>query len=211
MAQVKIKHITKDFAITDLEGAIWKKASSVDVTTYWSGEKAPKERRFRAWLMWSDEYLYVRFVAPHIEPPVVSLKPDLSKKTMGLWDRDVCEIFIAPDKNVPNKYFEFEIAPTGEWVDLGIEVKPKERLTDSKYSSNMQSSAREISGVTYAALKIPFASLGRRPKTGDIWLGNLFRCIGQDPGRGYLAWQPTKTPKPNFHVPSAFGDFRFVK
>jgi alpha-galactosidase len=176
----------------------------------WSGEKAPGERRFWAWLLWSDKYLYARFVAPHAEPLVVNSKPDLTKKTMGLWERDVCEIFIAPDKTTPNKYFEFEIAPTGEWIDLGIEVTPKERLTDWKYSSKMQSAASDIKGETYLAIKIPFSSLGRTPKAGDVWLGNVFRCIGKDPTRGYLAWRPTKTPNPNFHVPSAFGEFHFI-
>jgi alpha-galactosidase len=211
MDRVEIAHISKDFSVKRLHDPVWQKAKAVEVTTYWSGETASEGRRFWAWLLWSDKFLYIRFVAPHAEPPVVNTKPDLSKKTIGLWERDVCEIFIAPDKMNPNKYFEFEIAPTGEWIDLGIEVTPKERLTDWKYSSRMQSAASDIKGETYAAIKIPFASLGRTPAAGDIWLGNIFRCIGKDPGRGYLAWRPTKTPEPNFHVPSAFGEFHFVK
>jgi hypothetical protein len=32
----------------------------------------------------------------------------------------------------------------------------------------------------------------------------LYRMEGKSP-RHYLAWSPTKTPKPNFHVPDAFG------
>ena len=211
MDRIEVVNISKDFSVNRLDDAVWQKARPVEVATYWSGEKAPEERRFWAWLLWSDKYLYVRFVAPHAEPPVVNTKPDLSKKTIGLWERDVCEIFIAPNKAVPNKYFEFEIAPTGEWIDLGIEVTATERLTDWKYASKMQSAASDIKGETYAAIKVPFASLGRTPKVGDIWLGNIFRCIGKDPDRGYLAWRPTKTPKPNFHVPSAFGEFRFIK
>jgi alpha-galactosidase len=211
MDRVEAAYISKDFSVKRLNDRMWKKATAVEVTTYWSGESAPAARRFRAWMLWSDEFLYVRFVAPHAEPAVVNKKPDLSKKTIGLWERDVCEIFIAPDKTNPNKYFEFEIAPTGEWIDLGIEVNPKERLTDWKYASKMQSAASDIRGETYAAIKIPFASLGRTPKAGDVWLGNLFRCIGKDRSRGYLAWRPTKTPTPNFHVPSAFGEFKFVK
>lgn len=206
-----VKHIAKDFAITALDHDSWRTATGIEVTTYWSGETAPEGRRFRAWLLWSDKFLYVRFLAPHTEPPVVSEKPDLSKKTIGLWERDVCEIFIAPDKMNRNKYFEFEIAPTGEWIDLGIEVTPTERLTDWKYTSKMQSAASDAKGETYAAIKVPFASLGRTPKPGDIWLGNIFRCIGKGPNRGYLAWRPTKTAHPNFHVPSAFGEFKFVK
>ena len=32
----------------------------------------------------------------------------------------------------------------------------------------------------------------------------LYRMEGRDP-RFYLAWSPPRTPKPNFHVPDAFG------
>ncbi len=39
--------------------------------------------------------------------------------------------------------------------------------------------------------------------------GNLFRCIGVGNER-YLAWQPTGTPEPLFHVPEAFGWIQFV-
>jgi hypothetical protein len=210
-APLQVKHISKDFEITKLDDAAWKKASEVSIAGYWSGEPAPTGRHVKTRLLWSNTALYVRFEANQAEPLVVSEKPDLRKKVRGLWDRDVCEIFIAPDKATPNKYFEFEIAPSGEWIDLGIEVRPKERITDWDYSSNMQSAARIEKNKVVMAIRIPFASLGKMPKAGDIWLGNLFRCVGKDPTRGYLSWQATKTPKPNFHVPSAFGEFQFIK
>lgn len=207
---VTIKHIAKDFAIESLDHALWKKASPVKVSTYWSGEAASQGRAFEARLLWSDTALYVRFDASQDEPLVVSEKPDLKKKVVGLWDRDVCEIFVAPDKNNRNKYFEFEIAPTGEWIDLGIEVTSQGRKTDFKYESGMTSAVRVEKDRLVMAIKIPFAALGARPKKNDVWLGNLFRCVGKDPTRGYLAWRPTKTEMPNFHVPEAFGEFRFA-
>jgi alpha-galactosidase len=210
MSPIEIHHIARDFVVT-LDDTAWNKAKNVVVRTYWSGAPVPQGRQFTANFLWSDTALYVRFDATQTEPLVVSDNPDLSKKVKGLWDRDVCEIFIAPDKDASNKYFEFEVAPTGEWIDLGIEVTPKERLTDWEYSSKMGSAARTENGKVVMAIKIPFASLGKTPKAGDVWAGNIFRCVGKGPDRGYLAWRPTKTPKPNFHVPSAFGEFRFVK
>jgi hypothetical protein len=39
---------------------------------------------------------------------------------------------------------------------------------------------------------------------------NLCRCVGEDPDRGYLAWRPTHTAEPNFHVPTAFGTIVFT-
>ena len=206
---LSIRH-TKDFAIDDLDAAEWKKASETVITKYWSGASAPAGRGLRARMLWSKNALYVRFEADQNEPLVVSEKPDLSKKVRGLWDRDVCEIFIAPDAKNRNKYFEFEIAPTGEWIDLGLEVTPKERRTDWDYRSNMTSSARIDDRIIVMAIKIPFASLGKTPKAGDVWLGNLFRCVGKDPTRSYPAWQPTMTKEPAFHVPEKFGQFEFV-
>lgn len=210
-ARLEIKHIARNFDVNKLDAKEWLGAESVKIEQYWSGVSAPKGRQFSARFLWSDTALYVRFEANQTEPLVVSGKPELSKKTLKLWDRDVCEIFIAPDKTRRNKYFEFEIAPTGEWVDLGIEVTPSVRKTDWEYKSDVTSAARIDKDKVVMALKIPFASLGKTPKAGDVWLGNLFRCVGSGPTRGYLAWSPTKTEQPDFHVPAAFGEFRFVQ
>jgi hypothetical protein len=207
----EIIHIARDFTVGELDDPAWLKAKQVEVATYWSGEKAPKGRHFTARLLWSDRALYIRFEADQDEPLVVSTKPDLTRKTMNLWDRDVCEIFIAPNRSKPNKYFEFEVAPTGEWIDVGIEVLPHKRISDWKYASGMQTAARIEEGKVISAMRIEWAALGKSPVAGDQWLGNIFRCVGKDPGRGYLAWQPTMTPHPAFHVPSKFGKFVFVK
>lgn len=209
--RLQIAHIKDDFSIGELNSVWWDKASNVAVTKYWSGLAAPATRRFTARLLWSNTALYVRFEATQAEPLIVSESPDLTKKMRGLWDRDVCEIFIAPDKRERNKYFEFEIAPNGEWVDLGIEVTPSKRLTDWDYSSGMKSATFIEDEKLVMAIKIDWKALGKTPKAGDVWLGNLFRCVGKDPTRGYLSWQPTKTKEPSFHVPSRFGEFEFVK
>lgn len=210
MDRVDILHIPKDVRPGVLDHNFWDKAKVVRVDKYWSGVDAPKERSFDARLLWSDTRLYVRFDAEQHEPLVVSDDPDTSKKVLGLWDRDVCEIFIAPDRSMPDKYFEFEIAPTGEWVDLAIEVTPAERLTDRDYVSGMVAAAQVLPAKVIEIITIPFEAFGRKPMAGDIWLGNLFRCIGIGPTRGYLAWKPTLTETPSFHVPKAFGEFEFV-
>lgn len=210
-ARLSVAHVAKDISISSLNDPSWKKGKEILVSGYWSGKPAPAERQFKARLLWSDTALYVRFEANQSEPLVVSEHPDLTKKIRGLWDRDVCEIFIAPNKNDGNKYFEFEIAPTGEWIDLGIEVTSTERKTDWDYASGMTSAAKIGPGKVVMAITIPWAALGGKPKTGDVWLGNLFRCVGKDPTRGYLSWQPTETKEPSFHVPSRFGEFEFLR
>jgi hypothetical protein len=206
---VKIHH-TNDFLIGDLANENWKRADETPIGTYWSGEKAPDGRHFKANLLWSDTALYVRFVANQTEPLVVSEKANLGSKTMKLWDRDVCEIFIAPDRKEPRKYFEFEIAPNSEWIDLTIDLTSGERVTGWDFKSRMQSAAKIENGLVVMAIKVEWKSLGKMPKAGNVWLGNLFRCVGKDPTRGYLAWQPTLTKEPAFHIPEKFGQFEFV-
>jgi hypothetical protein len=207
---LKIRHAANDFAITDLSNSAWDIAQEVAVATYWSGEKAPVGRHFKTRLLWSNTALYVRFEANQDEPLIVSEKADLDSKTMKLWDRDVCEVFIAPDKSEPRKYFEFEVAPNGEWIDLTIDLTSGERITGWDFKSGMQSAAHVEKGKVVTAIKVEWKALGKTPKPRDIWRGNLFRCVGKDPTRGYLAWQPTFTKEPAFHVPEKFGEFRFV-
>lgn len=210
--RLTISYIADDFAIDRLDDPAWEGASQVLVSKYWSGQAAAKGREFLAKLLWSDTALYVRFQVSQNEPLVVSEKPDVSRKTVGLWDRDVCEIFIAPDTSQRKKYCEFEIAPTGEWIDLAIDATSQKRKTDLDYKSGMTSAARIEKDKVVMAIKIPWEAFGvAPPKIGNVWLGNLFRCVGKGKTRGYLAWQPTKTAKPNFHVPEKFGEFEFVK
>ncbi len=209
--KTNIAYIKKDFSVQELENEAWSKAKNVLVGKYWSGEDAPKGRQFKAKLLWSDTALYVRFEANQKEPLVVSENANLKSKTRGLWDRDVCEIFLAPDKDDFRKYFEFEIAPNGEWIDLGIHQKPDERIIDWDYNSGMKCFAKIEKDKVWMAIKIEWEAFGKTPKIGDIWLGNIFRCISKDPTRGYLAWSPTFTKEPSFHVPEKFGEFEFVK
>ena len=207
----KVIFTSTSFSITDLDHGAWKTAEPIAVGKYWSGETAPTGRHFEVRMLWSYAHLYVRFDAKQAEPLLVSEEPELHSKTLGLWDRDVVEIFIAPDRNEPGKYYEFEAAPNGEWVDLAIDLRAGERLTDAEYRSEMETASRISQGSIVISMKISWTALGRRPEVGDVWLGNLLRCVGCDPGRGYLTWSPTLTEAPNFHVPEHFGEFVFVK
>jgi Carbohydrate family 9 binding domain-like len=209
--RLTVAHITADFPITELDNKNWDAARKVSIDKYWSGKTAPAGRHAKARLLWSDTAIYIRFEADQTEPLIVSDTPNPSGKTMNLWDRDVCEIFIAPGKNNRRKYYEFEIAPNGEWVDVALEIVNGKRHSDFDYKSGMESAAKIGDKKVVMAIKVEWKALGKTPKAGDVWLGNLFRCVGKDPTRGYLAWQPTMTKNPNFHVPEKFGELEFVK
>ncbi|CAN5733451.1 hypothetical protein BH20ACI4_BH20ACI4_07710 [soil metagenome] len=209
--RVKVPRLEYSFPLFNFENKVWKKAGSAIIDKYWSGEYAPSNRHTEAKFLWSNRHFYVRFQANQNEPLVVSEKPNLTTKTRGLWDRDVCEIFLAPDKTAPRKYFEFEIAPNGEWIDLGIFQKPDERITDWDYVSGMKSAAKIEKDKIVMAIMVEWKAFGKQPKAGDVWLGNIYRAVGAGETRGYLAWSPTETKEPAFHVPEKFGEFEFVK
>jgi len=206
----KIHHIAKDFPAIELDNPTWKKTTELKVTTYWNGIEAPAGRQFAVRMLWSDSALYVRFEAMQADPVVVSDKPVLAKKTMKLWERDVCELFLAPDKNEPRYYPEFEIAPTGEWLDLVVDWR-NEEPRDWEYLSGMEPASRIEKDKVTMGFKIPWKAFGGKPAVGDVWLGNLYRAVGSGDTRGYLAWSPTMTKEPQFHVPEKFGEFIFVK
>ena len=88
---------------------------------------------------------------------------------------------------------------------------PDKRETNFDFNSQMQTAARIEKDQVLMSIKIHWKAFGKIPQAGEIWLGNLFRCVGKDANRGYLAWRPTATETPNFHVPEAFGEFEFVE
>ena len=119
----------------DFANNFWEQCAPVTIAHEWSGAPAPLERHAEVRLCWSDEALHVRFVGNQHEPLIVSKSPVLDRKTVGLWDGDVVELFVAPNIDEPERYFEFEVAPTGEWVDLGIAITASGRETDWDYAS----------------------------------------------------------------------------
>ena len=202
---IEALHTAADVAPQSLDHSDWKKARPVQIDRHWSGHPAPSARHAEARILWSSKALHVRFLCHQEEPLVVSSSPQTTKKTMGLWDRDVCEIFIAPDPNAVERYVEFEAAPTGEWLDVAIHWSPGKRESDWAFHSHMTTAAKVEKGRVTIAMRIPWNHWIHQPQAGERWRVNLFRCVGSDPGRGYLAWHPTRTPQPNFHVPQAFG------
>jgi hypothetical protein len=61
-----------------------------------------------------------------------------------------------------------------------------------------------------AEVAIPMKTLTDRFDPKTAWRVNFYRCEGLDPQRAYLAWRPTHSAQPNFHVPESFGVLRFA-
>ncbi len=93
------------------------------------------------------------------------------------------------------------------WVDLDIFPGGRADL-----KSGLQRSVvlDKESRIWTAVLSIPMKSLTAKFDPTAIWRANFYRVEGRKEPRAYLAWQPTQTPQPNFHVPKAFGKLRFA-
>ena len=206
---VLARFVERPVAESDFENQIWQECQPVRITHLWSGEPAAGSRHAEARIGWSREALHVRFVGAQQEPLVVSANPVTDRKTLGLWDRDVCEIFLAPDPTNSARYFEFEAAPTGEWVDLGITLTASGRETDWDFASGFTTAAKLDREQLLVGMRIPWSDALPKPQPGTVWRVNLFRCVGPESPERYLAWRPTRTPEPNFHVSEAFGSLKF--
>lgn len=205
---IQALHVGEDIGPDQFQDTAWGKAQPVFLTRFWSGKEAPVGSHAEARILWSDESLNVQFVCNQDQPLIVSQNPQLDQKTIGLWDRDVCEIFIAPFPDQPHQYFEFEAAPTGEWVDLAVSFNETNRENDFDFLSGITVAANVSDDRVIIGMRIPWSPSIPKPQPGDQWRANLFRCVGLGNER-YLAWQPTGTEEPNFHVPEAFGWLRF--
>src|SRR5574338_1221335 len=133
-----IQQISSDINVTDQGNEFWNSADDLPIERYWSGGEAPASRHCYVRGLWSDAGLYVRFAANRGEPLVVNEWPDVSQKNIGLWDRDVCELFVAPRADAPQQYLEFEVAPTGEWLDVAIDLTSGTRVNDWEFESGMR-------------------------------------------------------------------------
>ncbi len=96
----------------------WERSPRLSFNTDWQGKSADPERETEVQLLWTPEWLFLRFRARF---RVITVFPDAEPngRREQLWDRDVAEVFLQPDPSQPRRYKEFEVSPNGFWIDLG--------------------------------------------------------------------------------------------
>jgi len=154
-------------------------------------------------MLWSSQALYLRFEAHYRD---IYVYPEANQRHKKLWLRDVVEVFLQPDTNRGRHYKEFEISPNGNWIDLDISPAGGSNLVCAVKASASVSTGKH---VWVAELAIPMRCLTQNFDRDAEWRLNLFRIEGNGPGRFYSAWRPTKTVRPDFHVPEVFGALKF--
>ena len=209
----------------------WAAATPVRFSIDWQGKNPDAGLETEVQVLWSPQMLYLRFVC-HYREIFVFDDSDANGRRDHLWDRDVAEAFLQPPDAVPGsrqtrvgtgalarpagqspatsnplKYYkEFEVAPNGMWIDLDITPAG---LADLRSGLTRSVYLDEEKKIWAAELAIPISSLTAKFDPRESWRVNFYRVEGKTEPRRYMAWRPTMTDQPNFHVPERFGVMRF--
>ena len=183
----------------------WQSARPVRFHSDWQGKNSDPALETEVRVLWSRASLYLRFICRYRERFVFE-DSDSNGRRDHLWDRDVAEAFLQPDRSTERSYKEFEVAPNGMWIDLDISPSGLADLKSGLTRSVHVDAPRKI---WTAELAIPMRCLTAHFDPNVAWRANYYRVEGKTEPRQYMAWQPTHTPQPNFHVPKAFGTLRF--
>jgi len=177
----------------------WAKAKPVAWTTDWAGEDSGI--RTQARFLWSERGLYALFELEGANLFVDTTKPtDVERQK--LYAEDCVELFLDVSPGSPKSYYELEVGPFGHFFDLAIDGKK----SDLDWSAGLKIGTTRDDKAHTAVIEMSIAS----PDVTKALAGNahfpfaLYRMEGKSP-RKYLAWSPTRTKTPNFHVPEAFG------
>jgi alpha-galactosidase len=184
----------------------WEVSAPVRFHADWQGKNPDPERETEVRLLWTSEWLYLRFRARFREIIVFSDAEPNGRRDQ-LWDRDVAEVFLQPDPTHLRCYKEFEVSPNGFWIDL--DIAPGEKH-DLKSGLRRRVILNEAAKAWVAELALPMKCFVDRFDPAAIWRVNFYRVEGAIEPRFYSAWQPTRTAVPNFHIPEAFGELVFA-
>ena len=156
-------------------------------------------------LLWSDKFLYLSYECPYRQISSWLPVPPQKQERLGLWDYDVVEAFIGSEPDHVNRYTEFEWAPTGETLDLKLDLPAK----DFEWTAGAESAVviDEPAKVWRVEARIPLTALSEKlPQPGTRWKINLYRHDRSE--KGFLAFSPTL--EGSFHAPDRFGWLEFA-
>jgi hypothetical protein len=181
---------------------------------------APYETRFRA--LWSPAGLFLRFDADDASP-----WHTMTRRDEHLWDEEVVEIFLDPDRS-GRDYYELEVNPANVVCDLRMISPWPDKKGDIDWNlAGLETRVHPLGGAGgapgwTATAFLPWAGLralpsagkvSLPPKPGDAWRFNAFR-IKRPGGKAspekdavFAAWSPPAGR--SFHDAGAFRNLVF--
>jgi hypothetical protein len=165
--------------------------------------------------LWTPDYVYFAYRCRYQSLNTYAGE-DPAKERWELWNRDVVEAFISPQPERFLHYYEFEVAPNNQWVDLEIDLT-KTPFGDVGWDSHFEHATKVDAEhkVWSMEMRIPVKSMMVNAiHTGDEWRLNLYRADGpgDDTRRRFMCWSALPAgPNPSFHQPASFAIIKFVK
>lgn len=195
----------------DLEKMPWSAAAPVQFDQDAFSETRYADLKTKVASCWTAQFLYLAYWCPYRELTVYQGE-DAAIERWRLWERDVVEAFVNPAPQSPSHYYEFEVAPNNQWVDLEIDLDKSTH--NAGWNSGFEHATRidTAARIWTAEMRIPVASMeakGIRP--GVEWRINFYRCEGAGDSRQMLSWGrlPVRGSGASFHQPDSFGALRF--
>ncbi len=140
--------------------ASWKSAAiATDFFKY--GSAKPAEARSAVRLCYDDDNLYILF--DNLEP-IIKLA-DARVPELQVFVSDHCHFFLDPFRDMTN-YFEIGVDTGGTVADI--------RNSNTGWDIKWNGVYEVKTGLNYnvgwmCEMRIPFATLGKKPKAGDVW------------------------------------------
>jgi alpha-galactosidase len=196
----------------DLTKPLWQRIPRIAFQTSFEPTIAYPEARTEVAVGWTPSYVYIGFWSCYLELNLFESE-DSTQQRWGLWDRDVVEVFINPFPERIRRYWEFEVAPNNQWIDLAIDQEKTPSLNAEWHSGFDHSTAVDPEKKIWCCeMRLPVAAFGLESiQSGMEWRVNFYRCDGpgDDSVRRFLAWSPTYNA--SFHTPDSFGRLVFVE
>lgn len=212
--RIDAKRAAVDFALDgNLRKKAWKQAQWIEFNHNMSGKTNYSDQATMVASVWTDQYIYFAFSCKYDILNVFEGE-DTSKERWELWNRDVAEVFLNPQPERQLHYYEFEVAPNNQWIDLEI-TRSEKPNHDASWNSGFEHVTRidAKNHVWTIEMRIPLTAMGiTDAKPGTEWRANFFRAAGKGPDseRKFFAWS-TIPEGTTFHVPSRFGILRLAK
>jgi uncharacterized protein (DUF362 family) len=198
-------HAVKVDGVPTIDGTaedVWAAATPIEFATDWAGKPTTTPTKVRA--LWSPLGLYLLWELDAASTFTDTARP-IDQERIDLYEENCVELFLVPDAAKRTRYFEIELGPFGHYFDILVD-RTKKPNADNAWSAGLRIGTHRDEAAHRAVIEVAIESpdvIAALQPGARLPVG-LYRMEGKSP-RQYLAAFPTHTPKPNFHVPDAFG------
>jgi len=210
------KFTPADFAPDgNLSKRVWKDAPRITFDQDRFGHIHFPDSEVQVASLWTPGYVYFAYWCRYQSLNIYAGE-DPAKERWELWNRDVVEAFINPQPQRFPHYYEFEVAPNNQWIDLEIDLT-KTPFGDAGWDSHFEHATKVDAEhkVWMVEMRVPVKSMMVNAiQAGDEWRLNLYRADGpgDDTRRRFMCWSALPAgPNKSFHQPASFGIIKFAK